>query len=564
MPLEEYREKRRFDRTPEPAGAFGVPRSTAPVPERGAGAPGSASEAGPPSAPAPGPLRFVVHKHDASRLHYDLRLEAEGVLKSWAVPKGPSLDPSEKRLAVQVEDHPLDYAAFEGVIPEGEYGAGTVMVWDAGTYEPRGDLETMLARGDLKVTLAGEKLRGGFALVRMKPRPGETRDAWLLIKERDEHARSSAEYDVLAQRPESVLTGRSMREIAEGAPTRREGWAAGRAVTNDEPNARSSAAGGRAGSGHGDGARASRGEGGPESRAGVVSVAGVALSHPDKVLFGGIGVTKRDLARYYERIAPWILPHLAGRPLVLVRCPEGSEGECFYQKDASEGFPAAIERVAVQHDDGIVHYAVIDSVEGLISLVQLGVLEIHTWGAQADDVERPDRIVLDLDPGPGVPWTAVVSAAFAVKRELESVGLVPFAKTTGGKGMHVVAPIVRGPDWRTVRDVARAVAEAVCTSEPGLYTINPLKERREGRIFVDYIRNTRGATAVAAYSTRAKPGAPVSVPLRWDEVASGVRSDAYDIKRVPRRLAALARDPWQGYAVSAGDIRAALARYASR
>jgi len=297
------------------------------------------------------------------------------------------------------------------------------------------------------------------------------------------------------------------------------------------------------------------------SRSEDETVAGVRLTHPDKVLFGGIGVTKRELARYYERVAEWILPHIQGRPLVLVRCPDGESGQCFYQKNVETGFPASVGRVPVEHDDGTVHYALVDSVEGLVALVQLGVLEIHTWGSRADDVERPDRIILDLDPGPGVAWEAVVDAALVLKKRLEVVGFAPFPKTTGGKGLHVVTPVLRGPDWQRVRNVARAIADDVSAAEPDLYTTNPLKGHRQKRIFVDYIRNTRGATAVAAYSTRARPGAPVSIPVRWDELTAGVRSDGYDIRSAPHRLAALGRDPWEGYGTSAADLEPAERAY---
>jgi len=208
-----------------------------------------------------------------------------------------------------------------------------------------------------------------------------------------------------------------------------------------------------------------------------------------------------------------------------------------------------------------VHYALVDSVEGLVTLVQLGVLEIHTWGSRADDVERSDRIILDLDPGPDVSWEAVVDAATLVRQRLEAVGFSAYPKTTGGKGLHVVAPILRGPDWQRARNVARAIADDVSALDAALYTTNPLKNKRHGRIFVDYIRNTRGATAVAGYSTRARPGAPVSVPVRWDELAAGVRSDGYDIRSTPHRLAALGRDPWDGYEASAASLEPAERAY---
>ncbi len=802
MPLEEYREKRHFDRTPEPSGG------------------------GETDAPLP---RFVVHKHAASRLHYDFRLEMDDVLRSWAVPKGPSLDTTQKRLAVQVEDHPIEYGGFEGTIPAGEYGGGTVMIWDRGTWEPVNDPVEGFKRGDFKFRLTGEKLNGGFVLVRLKPRPGDKQPNWLLIKERDGYVRPLAEGDVLAL-DRSAATGRTMDEIAAGAapersqdagddpsalpgavaapspemiapmlatavdaPPEGDGWlheikldgyralcrvrgddvafftrsgadwtarfsalvpavralglgdawldgevvalapdgrssfgalqaelkrgeaadltyfafdlpyargfdlrdvaledrtallgkllggATGRVrylehVRGDGPEfhrqtcafalegavskradstyrpgrwrewrkhkcrlrqefvvigytlpaqggagvgalALAAAGGGgalayagRAGTGfsareaaalrrrlnalaidappvegipakEAAGVRWARPElvvevefaewtaGGLLRQASFIgvredkpaaevrlerpdtdaAVAGVTLTHPDKVLYDGIGVTKRELARYYERVAGHVLPHIQGRPLVLVRCPHGAGQACFYQKEASVGFPAGMRTVPVQHEDGIVNYAVAETIEDVIGLVQLGVLEIHTWGALADDVERPDRIVIDLDPGPGVSWKTVTDSALLIRDGLEGLGLGAFAKTTGGKGLHIVTPIVRDGDWGAVKEVSRVFCEALATADLEHLTTNPLKVRRQGRVFIDYIRNSRGATAVAAYSSRARPGATVSVPVRWDEIAAGVRSDEYTIRSVPRRLAALGEDPWAGY-----------------
>jgi bifunctional non-homologous end joining protein LigD len=280
---------------------------------------------------------------------------------------------------------------------------------------------------------------------------------------------------------------------------------------------------------------------------GSATVRGVRLTHPDKVLFADVSVTKRELARYYDRVAEYLMPHLLGRPLVLVRCPHGAEKACFYQKEASVGFPAGMRTVPVQHEEGVVNYALAGSVEDVIGLVQLGVLEIHTWGSLADDVEIPDRIVIDLDPGPGVEWRTVTEAALLIRDGLEGLGLEAFAKTTGSKGLHVVSPIVRAGDWGSVKEFSRTFCEAIAATDPVHFTTNPLKARRQGRVFIDYVRNSRGATAVAAYSSRAKTGGTVSVPVRWDEIEAGVRSDRYTIENVPRRLAALQGDPWAGY-----------------
>ncbi|MHB8965398.1 MAG: DNA ligase D [Coriobacteriia bacterium] len=817
MPLEEYRAKRHFDRTPEPAGGEG---------------------AGPAEV-----RRFVIHKHAATRLHYDVRLELDGVFKSWAVPKGPSLDTRQKHLAVEVEDHPLEYGDFEGTIPAGEYGGGTVMIWDRGTWEPINDPHEGYAKGDLKVRLSGEKLHGGFVLVRMKRREGEKKDNWLLIKERDEFVRPLDEGDVL-ELDTSAATGRTMDEIAAQGPvygvdspaaasgspdtaappdpattpgavpagvpdvlepmlatqvkdvpegdewlheikldgyrvlarvrngevrfftrsgadwTERfaalagpvehlgltDSWLDGevvalaeegrtsfgalqaelgrkaaadityavfdapflsgydlRAVALDarkallahvlrdaparvlyvdhvrgagaefhrqtcefalegavskranspyrssrsrewrkhkcrnrqefvvvgytEPSSGGAGVGalalatrgpsgdlafaGRAGSGIGvaEGKRlrkkldaivveappvgavpANEARGvtwtqpqvvvevefaewtasgvlrhpaflgvredkapGEVVREGADEVAGMRLTHPDKVLFSTMGATKHDLARHYEAVAERMLPHLVNRPLVLVRCPHGTDGQCFYQKDVSKGFPARLATVDVEHEEGPVRYAMARDAGDLVSLVQLGVLEIHTWGSLADDIETPDRIVVDLDPAPDVTWPAIVDAALVIRDGLAGLGLVPFAKTTGGKGLHVVVPLERGGDWGLVREFARTFCEMVASADPAAYTTNPLKARRTGRVFIDYIRNSRGATAVAPYSSRALPGATVSMPVSWDAIESGIRSDAFTVANAAAVLA-VSPDPWAMYEASRRPI----------
>jgi len=860
--LREYRRKRRFARTPEPRGEV--------APE-----------------PRGGERVFVVQKHAASRLHYDFRLELEGVLKSWAVPKGPSLDPADKRLAMHVEDHPLEYGGFEGVIPKGEYGGGTVMLWDRGTWRPEGDPHRAYRAGNLKFTLEGEKLRGGWALVRIRDRR-TARDegrSWLLIKHDDAEAKPTARYRVVEARPDSVATGRTLDAIAaardrvwhsnrsgdgggeraspvevRGAraatlprfvppqlatPVKRppagDAWLHemkfdgyrilarldagrvtlvsrnGREWTDQFPSVvdslrglparaalldgevavvtpdgrtsfqalqnymngghrdalvymlfdllhldgqdltgarledrkaalarllgpRGEEPGGLRYSDHvvGSGAeffaeacrlglegvvskrrdapyRSTRGadwvkakcvkrqevviggytdpegsrlgigallagvyEGGrlvyvgkvgtgftartlqmlhkrlkplerpaspfatrptgigrphwveprlvaevafgewtadgrmrhpsfqglredkpadqvvreqpvaaatgiastaepaesaaapPASRgrrarrpassadshprptekvgAGDPVVAGVRLTHADRVLYPAQGTTKLDLARFYEAIAEWILPHLVDRPTTLVRCPEGAHRPCFYQKHTGYWAPDTLRRVAIEEKKKTGEYLVVDDLPGLIGLVQIGILEIHTWSSTVRDLERPDRVVFDLDPGPDVPWARVIDGARTVRRRLQALGLEGFVKTTGGKGLHVVAPLTPGAGWKEVAAFARRVAEAIVREEPRRYVAQMARSARGGKIFIDYLRNVRGATSVAAYSTRAKPAAPVSVPLGWDELSPRRRSDHYTIVTVPRRLAGLRSDPWREYA----------------
>jgi bifunctional non-homologous end joining protein LigD len=816
MPLDEYRRKRDFSTTPEPAGD----------PAAGAEAAG---------------LTFVVHKHAARALHYDLRLEIGGVYASWAVPKGPSLDPADKRLAVHVEDHPLEYGSFEGTIPAGEYGGGTVMIWDRGSFAPVGDPAEAVAKGQLKFVLAGSKLTGAWALVRMKPRPGERQEAWLLIKERDDFVRPRASYDVLAAEPDSTATGRTMEQIASGAvsagaskrssggPTPaaspfpvdapfqlatlvdeapagdewihevkydgyrlrvalRQGkatvltrsgadWTArfpaiartvealpvssavldGEAVVLDKDgrsdfgllqdalaarrpdNVRLEAfdllylegfdlraetllrrkellasllgglpsgdplhavehfvgdgpahhaascrlllegsvskrgdrpwvpgrtrdwlkvkclarqefvvggwtdpagsrlelgalllgvhdAGGvlryagRVGTGftertltelaerlrglasdaapfadppHADGLHWVRPELVVEvafrewTRDGVVRqpsfrgvrddaaaadvvrespaapsapptaagpdgaptvVGGVTISNPGRRLEPA-GVTKLELARYYEAVSPWMLPHVAGRPLTIMRCPHGASGDvgCFYQKHPeTRGWPVAFKTLTIEDREGPAVYFYVDDEAGLLSLAQLGTLEVHTWNSLASDPEHPDRIVFDLDPGPEVAFAEVASGAGMVRDALQALGLGAFAKTTGGRGLHVVTPIVPALGYDEVRAFAHGLVSVLATQRPDLFTASMAKAARPGRVFVDYLRNAHGATAVCAYSTRARPGAHVSVPVAWEELA-GLDPARYDIRSVPRRLAALRSDPWVGY-----------------
>ena len=811
-PLDEYRRKRDFAKTAEPPG-------------EGAASGGDDE------------LAFVVHKHAARRLHYDLRLELDGVLLSWAVPKGPSLDPADKRLAMHVEDHPLDYAPFEGTIPPGEYGAGAVIVWDRGTWRPleggHAEARAALEKGTLKFELAGDKLTGAWMLVRMKPRPGERGESWLLIKERDGHARPRGEYDVLDARPESVASGRTVEEVASAgtgaapdpppapadvpvqlatlsaAPPEGDRWlheikydgyrlrialagGAARVLTRgdeewtdrfpelaagardlpatealldgeavvfgehgvpdfgalqdalaandsaritylafdllaldgrdlrsepllerkrllrdllgqappDSPlrfadhvegrgadflaaacglglegavskrgdapyrpgrsndwrktrcshrqefvvigatSPRGSRRGfgslllgvyteageleyaGRVGSGFRNRDLAAidarleslstteppladppsvsdrsvrwvrpelvvevefaewtaagvlrqprfvgvRGDRDPTTvrREGLAQHAATGssarpprLTNPQKALFppddtpGSAAITKADLAAYYRDVAPAMLPHLAGRPLSIVRCPHGRTGECFFQKHPDRGFPHDLHTFDVTERDGErATYFYLEDADGLVALVQLGVLEIHAWNSLHTAPDTPDRIVFDLDPGPGVEPDEVRAAAFTVRETLAGLGLTGFVKTTGGHGLHVVTPIAPDPahDYDTVRAFARAVVDHLATAEPTRFTARMAKSARPGRIFVDYLRNAHGATAIAAYSTRARPGAPVAVPLSWNELAEEFSPLAFDVRTVPERVAALeGTDPWTGY-----------------
>ena len=283
------------------------------------------------------------------------------------------------------------------------------------------------------------------------------------------------------------------------------------------------------------------------------NVAGISISHPDRVLFPEAGSTKLDLAHYYETIADWILPHLVDRPLTLVRCPHGARagpkrsGDCFYMKHSKVWTWPAIRRVRIREKTKIGEYLIADSLTALIALVQMSVLEIHTWNSKFADLERPDRIVIDLDPGARVAWRTVIEAARLVRQLLSVLDLESFVKTTGGRGLHVVVPLEPAADWTACLAFARAFAQALVRRQPSLFTERFAKTGRDDKILVDYLRNNRTNTSIAAYSTRARPDATVSVPVTWQELSPARKPDRFTINTVPARLARLRTDPWKAY-----------------
>ncbi|HEX2018541.1 MAG TPA: DNA ligase D [Aurantimonas sp.] len=862
--LDTYRRKRDFSRTREPAGS-------------------------PVARDAADGLFFCIQKHDATRLHYDFRIEWEGVLKSWAVTKGPSLDPADKRLAVRTEDHPMEYGTFEGTIPKGEYGGGTVMLWDQGTWEPLEDAEAGLAKGNLKMRIMGERLRGNWALIRMKPRPGEKRENWLLIKEKDEAVDRRRN---LLRDETSIKTGRTMAAIAKGdevwdnsreaaepeqapkpaangrrkaaapksasaekpakstpaarkkptgkplpppsfvapqlatlvddAPEGRDwlhemkydgyrvmiavGGGEVRCFTRNEkdwtdrfaPIAEAAAtldcrnalidgeivafdanggtdfstlqahlsdggplacfcfdllqldgedlssrplterkaalrellgrgktetllysdhvtgngpavhdnicrAGhegivakradapyrsgrtrswlkvkcsrrqefviggwrtsdkrgrpfasillgvmedgelayrGRVGAGFGEesmsdlaerfaalsrktspfaalpsearrgsrfvqpvlvaeiefaeitadgsvrhgvfkglredkeatevvdenpqregkaaSAKRRAGKGattdGPLGQA-PDNVAGVRLTHPERVVFAGQGVTKGDLALYYERVADRMLAHAGGRPLSLVRCPQGGQKRCFFQKHDTGGFPDAVRTVPIpEKDGGIEHYLTVADASGLVGAVQMNTLEFHIWGSRNDRLEKLDRLIFDLDPDEGLDFEDVKAASSDLRDRLAALGLTSFAMVTGGKGVHVVLPLDRRQGWEEAKGFAKAFAVRQSEEEPDRFVATMSKAKRKGRIFIDWLRNERGSTAIAPYSTRSREGAPVATPVSWDELAGLDAANGFDINAVIARLDQ--PDPWAEY----GDVRQSLTK----
>jgi bifunctional non-homologous end joining protein LigD len=298
----------------------------------------------------------------------------------------------------------------------------------------------------------------------------------------------------------------------------------------------------------------------PDIEGHVTTVAGVRISHPERVLFDELGLTKEALARYYDSVAPWLLPDLRNRPLSLVRCPQGPGEGCFYQKHIDKAWSAEIERVAISERGGEGIYAVANSSPAVIGLVQMGVIELHVWGATTADLGKPDRMVFDLDPDPALPWREVMEAARQVHERLAALGLEAFLKTSGGKGLHVVVPLAARHDWDEVKGFSRAFAETLGREDPGRFLSRMAKKERVGRIFIDYLRNSPGATTIAAYAVRARAGAPVSTPLHWDELGGRMKPQSFHVGNIARRLKGLHSDPWKTFRRSAQTLTAPMKR----
>ncbi|HTJ56675.1 MAG TPA: DNA ligase D [Devosiaceae bacterium] len=821
--LKTYRQKRDFSKTAEPSGS-------------------SAKTSGGKA------LKFVVQKHDATRLHYDFRLELDGVLKSWAVTKGPSSDPADKRLAVQVEDHPLDYGDFEGTIPEGEYGGGTVLLWDEGTWEPIGDPHRGLAKGDLKFRLNGRRMKGEWVLVHMKGRDQGGKENWLLIKHKDAYA-TPGENHLTEEFTTSVETGRDLEGIAKGRKPRTKAakgraepeakvWTGGKAValpafrppelatlvdrvpegrnwlfemkydgyrclaalagpevrlytrngndwtrqfaaireplaqltngsalidgelcafkdgrtdfsalkealSNGDPlvyfvfdlleqdgedltalpllerkerlraltgpvekdgpiqfsehvqgngekvfdalckggfegviakQADSRYRGertkdwlkikclhrqefviggwrpsekrnhfaslllgtwdngklvyhGRVGTGFNqkdaealqqaldalprdtppfaelprdiarrarwvepdlvaeiaftettpDGAlrhpsflglredkparsvvmeraepnTSSKPAGktaklDPKEGEAVASKLGIELTHPERVVYPGQGITKAELAAYYAGVAERMLPYIADRPLSLLRCPQGRSKYCFFQKHDTGGFPKSMKSVEITEKDGSIEdYFYIEDLAGLIGGVQMNVLEFHIWGCKRDNIEKPERIIFDIDPDEGLGFEHVRDAAADIRNALGDLGLETFPMLTGGKGVHVIAPLKPNFEWPEVKAFCHGFAQWLEAREPDRFVSNMSKAKRKGRMFIDYLRNERGSTAIAPWSSRSREGAPAAVPVGWDELPAIAAANAFTLPAAAARAAL--PDPWKGY-----------------
>lgn len=437
-------------------------------------------------------LRFCVQHHMARREHYDFRLEWRGVLISFAIPKGPSYNPKEKRLAVHVEDHPLTYRNFEGIIPKGAYGGGTVMLWDEGYWKPLGSPDKDFQNGSIKFILYGKRLKGGWTLVKYKD------ENWLLIKEKDEEFM----YNNISEYSTSIKTGRSMDEITSGI----------------KPNPKNS-----------------KKEG---------TIEGIKITNPNKVIFREPKIKKMDIVRYYQKVAKRMLPFIEKRIISTIRAPEGMTGECFFKKHLetkSEG----IGSVTLPSNKGKKedYYYIKDST-GLISEVQMNSFEFHIWGSKVPKINEPDCLVFDLDPDEGMPLKKVREGVKDLKSILDEIGLTSFLKTSGGKGYHVVVPTKKLKTWEKAREFAKTTAKLMETKWPNKYTSNVRKEKRKGKIFIDWIRNTKSATSVAPYSIRIRKKCCVSMPIKWSELDK-VKPNGITMEEAIKRLKR--KDPWEGF-----------------
>ena len=499
--LRAYRAKRDFSITSEPAGT---------------------------SPPALDGHRFVVQRHRARRLHYDVRLEAAGVLVSWAVPKGPTLDPDVRRMAVHVEDHPLDYFDFEGVIPAGEYGGGDVIVWDWGTWAlaEADDPLAAIAAGNLHVDLLGEKLQGRFVLLRGGGRrrrgggdPTGDKD-WLLLKKHDEAAVAGWDPE---DHPRSVKTGRTNDEVKDAPAASWSSTAIWAAPTPDELAALDAL--GKAG----------------EWTLGEHTL---KLTNLDKVLFPGRGdeapVTKRDLVRHNAMSAPVMLPYLADRPVNMLRHPNGVDTPGFWHKAVPAHAPDWIRRW--RNDDAgpgeTAEYVVVDSPAALAWVANYGAVELHPWTSSVRDARQPTWAMIDIDPGDDSTFDDVVVLARLHRTALEHLGVRAGAKVTGKRGIQIWVPVAEGRTFRQDQDWVEAVSRAVGATVPDLVSWEWEVAKRSGRARLDYTQNAINKTLVAPFSTRAAPGAPVSVPISWDELDDpDLTPDRWTIRDLAARLA---------------------------
>jgi bifunctional non-homologous end joining protein LigD len=540
-----YQDKRDFARTPEPAGA-------------------------PPQEDSAGPRRFVVQRHRARRLHYDLRFEIDGVLVSWAVPRGPTLDPDVKRTAIHVEDHPIEYLEFEGIIPRGEYGGGDVIVWDLGTWEPHAtdDPAASVASGELHADVTGHKLHGRLVLVR-RGRGGDDKDQWLLLHKKDEYAVAGWDPE---DHPRSVLSGRTNDEV-KANPQRM--WRAdlppaqasvalpspGGATPRQPPAAEQAPreVGGGAAAAGPDADRPGLAEfvaAGPDpgeldaldrlGSSGTWEVFGrrLKVTNLDKVLFPARGdeapVTKREFIRYAARIAPVVLPYLEGRALNMNRFPGGAQTRGFWHKQLPDHAPEWLPRWDNPNSGRgeSTTYLVTGEPAALVWAANFGALEWHAWTARTDQPRTPTYALIDIDAGPATTWEDVLVLARLHRTALDHLGVRAQPKLTGHTGIQIWVPIARGPGYDETREWVKDLSHAVGAVVPDLVSWEWDVRARGGRARLDYTQNVRNKTLVAPYSPRPAPGAPVSAPIDWDELDDpALRPDGITIRTVWDRLA---------------------------
>jgi bifunctional non-homologous end joining protein LigD len=498
--LAEYGAKRDFTKTPEPSGG---------------------------TAPDAAGRRFVVQRHRARRLHYDFRVEMDGVLVSWAIPKGLSLDPSVKRLGVHVEDHPVEYFDFEGVIPAGEYGGGDVIVWDWGTYEPVhiDDPVRAVAEGELHVDLYGQKLRGRFVLIRRgEDRSGK--EQWLVFHKRDEHSVTGWDAE---QYPASVRSGRTNDEVLAHPEAVWRGDAPAAVASIDFSSTRADIA-----------ALDALGADGDWEFDGVA----LHLTNLDKVLFPGRSkreqpLTKRDLVRYYAMVAPAMVPYLESRPLNMHRFPNGVDKPGFWHKAAPAHAPEWLTRWHNDDaDDGETEwYLVADRPATIAWLANYGAVELHAWTSTIPDVQCPTYAMIDVDPGTKTSWDEVVTLTRLYQAALEHLHVRGFPKLTGRRGIQIWVPIEKGPTFEETRMWVEGLSRAVGDIVPQLVSWKWEKRARGGLARLDYTQNAINKTLVAPYSVRAAAGAPVSMPITWDELDDPeLRSDRWTARDAGDRL----------------------------
>lgn len=527
MSLALYNKKRHFDDTPEPEGKEKSSRSG---------------------------LRFVVQKHDATGLHYDFRLECMGVLKSWAVPKGPSVNPADKRLAMAVEDHPYDYRNFEGVIPEGNYGAGTVIIWDEGTYEVAGaessskkaieqTIADALKAGSLTFVMHGKKLKGLFTLVQLKR--DKSGKSWLLVKKNDAYAGTEA----ITLQNTSVRTGKTIAQVAAEA-----GIKLNHPEETDTPARSKAATKATRKTANAPAKKTAAKKAAPvkiskitvdlqldlsaDSQTAIVNKQELTFTSLHKLYWKKEGFSKGHMLNYYLQAAPYLLPYMLGRPQSLHRYPNGIDAPGFYQKEVQ----GKVADWIVTHEDFSestnkpVNYLVCTNEATLLYMANLGCIEMHPWHSRVRSVDYPDWCLIDLDPDTPNTYDQVVETAQVVKTILDSAGAESYPKTSGSTGLHIYIPLGAKWSYDESKDLAETVVKLAHRELSKLTSLERDPGKRKGKIYLDYLQNRETQTAAAPYSLRPKPGVPVSTPLHWDEVKKGLNPKAFTATSIFERL----------------------------